>query len=449
MRLIKYISCLWLVFAMSVAQASANGLLGIDGEQATTVGVYIKDLRSGEVICDYNSEMALTPASVMKAVTTASVLSIVGSDFRFSTPVELRGVAASGSTWCGDLVIRSSGDPTIESENFKTNLGFCDSICASLRRMGISEIEGAIVVEQSLRDAGPVAQWEVEDIAWPYGAGLYGLNYRDNTCVVYPLTGVTRPEVPGLKVTVKDGGDSNDLLRGVGSYDLTVYARNMTNKKWSVATTVPNPSEVLVAQLTARLRSAGISVGSKSIRRPDAKVHMVYNHRSPLSAEIMHSLMVRSDNLFAEGMLRTLAPDAGRDKAIKREKDLWTNRGIDASYALIFDGSGLARGNRLQPRFIAEMLEWMAESPRSQAYVSFFPKAGLDGTLRSFLAKSPLKGKIALKTGSMNAVQCYAGYKLDDNDCPTHVVVVMVNGFFCKRAEVKKSVEDLLSRTFL
>lgn len=158
--------------------------------------------------------------------------------------------------------------------------------------------------------------------------------------------------------------------------------------------------------------------------------------------------MVRSDNLFAEGILRAIAPGDTRKNAISREKELWSNRGIDSNMSQIFDGSGLARGNRLQPIFIADVLQWMAESPLQATYVSFFPKAGLDGTMRTFLDKSPLKGKIALKTGSMNAVQCYAGYKLGDDDTPTHIIVILVNGFFCKRGELKRSIENLLLETF-
>lgn len=447
----KFISHILLFFlaAGCTFQSYAQDLLGVDGEEATSVGVFIKDITSGEVLYDYNSEIAMTPASVMKSITTATALSLLDENFRFATPVVLRGNSGSGKSWNGDLVIVSCGDPTVESEHFKSNLGFCDSICASLLRLGVKEIEGDIVVEQSLSDDGPIVQWEVEDIAWPYGAGLYGMNFRDNTCWVYPLTGETKPHVPGLKVTVRESDDSNDLLRGVGSDMLTVYARNTNNKKWSVATTVPDPSAVLKSQLADRLKAAGISVGSGPLSRKGDSVHQVYTHRSPSAAEIMGSLMVRSDNLFAEGMLRAIAPGDSRDSAIKREKELWSNRGVDSRYSIIFDGSGLTRGNRLQPRFVADVLEWMAGSSKGRTYVSFFPKAGIDGTLRTFLTKSPLKGKIALKTGSMNAVQCYAGYKLDDNDLPTHVIVIMVNGFFCKRGELKKSIEELLNDTFL
>ena len=32
-------------------------------------------------------------------------------------------------------------------------------------------------------------------------------------------------------------------------------------------------------------------------------------------------------------------------------------------------------------------------------------------------------------------MQCYAGYRLDADGKPTHVVVMMVNGFFCPRKE--------------
>lgn len=429
--------------------AHAQDLLGIEGEEATSIGVYIKEIASDEVLYDFNSELALTPASVMKVVTSATALSLLGEDFCFTTDVELRGTKDASGVWRGDLVIHSSGDPTIDSENLKTGKSFCDSICAAIRRRGITAINGRIIVEQAMKDAGPVLRWELEDVAWPYGAGHFGFNYRDNTCTLYPLTGETRPRVPGLEVKVKGGADRNDIVRGIGSNVVTVYATNTTNKKWSLLASVPDPSAMFTARLTTMLSNQGIKVSGKRSERAAAKAEVIYTHRSPKACDILRSLMVRSDNLFAEGMLRALAPAGTRDAAIKREKDLWSNRGVDPSCSIIFDGSGLTRGNRLQPRFLADILEWMVESPKARTFVSFFPKAGMDGTLSGFLANTGLKGKLALKTGSINAVQCYAGYKLDDNGMPTHIIVVMVNGFFCKRSKLIKSIEQLMIDTFL
>ncbi len=68
--------------------------------------------------------------------------------------------------------------------------------------------------------------------------------------------------------------------------------------------------------------------------------------------------------------------------------------------------------------------------------------------MRGFLAKSDLTGKIALKTGSVSSVQAYAGYKLDNQGKPTHVVVILVNGFFCPRKQVREGSEKLLINTF-
>ncbi len=428
--------------------AAAQTILGIDGEESTSVGIYIKNLSTGKVIVDHNSQLALTPASVMKAITTASALSITGPDRRFATPVVLKG-HPEGDTWCGDIVVRSCADPTVESEYFKGHLGFCDSVAAAIRREGIRKISGRIIVEQTLSNPGPIAQWEIEDVAWSYGAGLFGMNWRDNTFTLYPATGQTKPEIPGLDVELKRSASGNDLVRGVYSDRLIVFARSTTDKKWAVRTSMPDPAAVFRAELKSTLSEKGISLGEKeNAAGENPKEKTVYTHRSPRFAEIMRSLMVRSDNTFAEGILRAIDPAASRKDVIKREKELWATRGINTRYTIINDGSGLTRANRLSAHFIGDVLEWMAKSPQSDTYTSFFPRAGKEGTLRGFLAKSTLKGQIALKTGSVSSVQAYAGYKLDSKGKPTHVIVIIVNGFFCPRRQVREGAENLLINTF-
>lgn len=425
----------------------AQGLLGIKGEEATTVGVFIKDLRSSEIICDYNSSLAMTPASVTKVITSASALSVLGPDFCFETTVTLDGRRRS-SEWVGDIVVRSSGDPTVDSKFFKDNAGFCDSIVSALKRMGIRRVDGRIRVIQTLSDAGPLWQWEVEDIAWPYGTGLYGFNYSDNLATLYPVTGKTRPHVPGLKVDLHKNSDFEDIVRGVGSDRITVYARKTPSKKWALQISVPDPSAVFRARLTESLTSAGISVSRRKVKESPATTKVIYTHHSPVASDILQSLMFRSDNMYAEAMLRAIAPEGTRKDALEREFALWSDRGFDTSCTLILDGSGLARANRIAPRFLADVLEWMASSDMAGSFVGFFPKAGFDGSVKSFLRDSSLRGSVALKTGAMGGVQCYAGYKLDDAGMPTHVIVIMVNGFFCPRKELRDAVQQFIIDTF-
>ncbi len=425
-------------------------ILGIDGEESTGVGIYIKDLTTGEVLVDHNSQMALTPASVMKAVTSATALSTRGADARFQTPVLLKGIKGEGSTWKGDLIVRSCGDPTLESEYFRGNTGFCERIINNLKAQGVSRITGKIVVEQTLKDAGPIWQWEVEDLGWSYGAGLFGFNYMDNSFTLWPNTGKTKPEIPDLKLEVHKAS-SNDLIRGIYSDRLVVFTRDTRDTKWAVTSTMPDPAAVFVHQLKGMLSEAGIKLDENKNACGSADPEKtLFSHTSPLFEDILRSLMVRSDNLFAEGMLRAIAPGDTRKAAIKAEKEFWEANGVSPRYTIINDGSGLTRANRLAPRFLGDVLEFMSKSGLAETYTSFFPRAGKDGTMRGFLAKSPLKGLIALKTGSVSSVQCYAGYKLDaETNQPTHLIVIMVNGFFCPRKDVREAAENLLTDLFV
>lgn len=441
------------VAAIVFSHASfASNVLDIEGGEATSVGIYIKSLADGKVLVDENASLALTPASVTKAVTSATALNLLGPDFCFVTPIELTGTrsASNRSTWEGNLVIKASGDPTIENPDLKKNMWFTDSIVAGLKRLGVTRITGTVVINENMPGAGPIAQWEVEDIAWPYGAGLFGFNYAGNYVRVYPNTGTTVPK-SDLKIDVRTSTDGRtDLLRGAGAENLTVWVseKNRQTPKWSVNATVPNPAHVYSELLKSKLKAAGITISDKAVSGSQKEGTTVYTHRSPLLSVICRDLMKRSDNLFAEGMLRALLPGESREKCLKKERDFWASRGLESSFTIINDGSGLTRANRISPLFLGKMLEDMASSEYASVYLDFFPVAGVDGTLKSFLEKTRLKGRLALKTGSVSSVQTYAGYKIDAEGRPTHVVVVMVNGFFCSRGALRKKIEAYLLNIF-
>jgi D-alanyl-D-alanine carboxypeptidase/D-alanyl-D-alanine-endopeptidase (penicillin-binding protein 4) len=159
--------------------------------------------------------------------------------------------------------------------------------------------------------------------------------------------------------------------------------------------------------------------------------------------------MKRSDNMYAEGVLRALASGKSRSSAIDVEKKYWKERGVETDFVTIRDGSGLARVDRLSPRFVGQILEKMIKSKLADRYLACFPVAGVSGTMRSFMADTKLKGRLAFKTGSMNGVQCYAGYVLDANNKPTHIVVIFANSFFCQRATLKQAISKFLVDKFV
>lgn len=418
---------------------SAVAIKGID--DAATVGIYIKDLRNGKIVADHQSALAMTPASVMKCLTTATAMKILGPGYRFETPVYLVGTKR-GSTLNGRVVIEASGDPAVDSRYFADRAGFTDSIVALLSRNGIRQLRGDIVVDQSrFSDVGPSSRWEIDDVAWDYGAPFYGFNFADNLVTLDLSSLETEPRLVKFNVTRGAKSGDFDLVRGIYSTDLRVDGK--LGKRKSVETTVPDPVALFKVKMMSALRDAGVTY--ELLATADGDTIDVYRHQSPSVAEIARSLMHRSDNMMADAMLRAVSEKKTLAAAVGAELKLWDSLEVKLNPVRIFDGSGLVRVDAITPRALGDVLVAMAGD---SAYVAAFPLVGFDGTVKNFLRDTPLEGKMALKSGSMTAVRCYAGYKLDGEGKPTHAVVIMVNNSFLKPAELRKCLQNYLLSIF-
>lgn len=437
----KHLIFVFITLSCFFSSLSAKVSLGFPGEDAALVGIIVKDLNTGEILAENDSRKVLLPASVMKAITAASAVSLLNSDFRFETEVFLTGEIQDGICF-GDLVVKSVADPTIDSELFQSDTGICNEIVDNILSLGIKEIKGNIIVDESLKQPGCIPEWEIADVAWGYGAGLFGFNYKDNVFKLWPASKRTSPHVPDLQVsTLQDS--SEDLIRGVFSNHLLAFSPNPNNTKWSVKTTMPSPASVFTHELKISLSAKGITLDGANTS-PSQLQTLVCTHRSHPLDQILREMIVHSHNLYAEGMLRAIAPNSSLKAAIRKEVSLWNSRGINTTYMKICDGSGLARADRISAVFVADVLEWMAKNGFEKRYTKLFPVVGREGTVKNFLKGTRLEGHLVLKTGSMNAVQCYAGYKLDADGTPSHVVVVLVNGFYCDRPILRKHIENFL-----
>ena len=58
------------------------------------------------------------------------------------------------------------------------------------------------------------------------------------------------------------------------------------------------------------------------------------------------------------------------------------------------------------------------------------------------MKESHIAKYLTLKSGSMQEVQCYAGYYDDGNKC--YAIVIMVNNFKGKRKDVQKEIGKLI-----
>lgn len=399
MNVVKRSSLVLLLAVAAILPAVADALSDFTGSRAVNApktAVLVVDLADGSEILAHNAELPLIPASIMKCVTTATLLEKVGSRYRYDTPVYYTGTIKEG-VLDGNVVVEATGDPSINSRNEPQSPDFVTEITDALLALGVREVKGDIVVDESgFPGAAVNPQWAAGDLSHSYGTGTHGFNFEDNAS--------------GRK-------------------------------------SVADPAGVFRSRLRSALEARGIAVGSAVIESQGRR-HRLGEHHSATIDEIMRSCMVRSDNQFAEAMMRKIGEVYGNEgsvaKGTSETEKYWRNHKARMSGVRIQDGSGLSRGNRLTARFMADMLGHMYKNPY---YASFFPLAGQEGTLKHFLAGSQLEGMIALKTGSMNGIQCYAGYKLDDNYAPTHIVVVMMNEM-ANRSAARAELEKLLLDVF-
>lgn len=389
-----------LLFSFSLkaqtASEAVNKFLRQSGINPGSVAVKIIDLSDGSIMASHNSSTPLIPASIMKAVTTATLLRETGPDWRYHTRVFIDGPNDLGKMR-GNLIISGACDPSLHSEHEPYSTDLINEIADALSSLLIREIEGTVIIDETEFAGEPrPASWSAGDRKKYYGTGSHAFNFEDNA-----------------------RGD------------------------FSVA----NPSDGFVSALKENLKEKGIIISENDIL--EGRRTQILDHVSFPIDEIMRSCMMRSDNMFAESMLRTFGKisggDGSTDESAKLETQLWSSKNLPMEGISIVDGSGLSRDNRMTADFMAALLSSMSDNPN---YASFFPLAGQEGTLKKFLSETPLDSYIAMKTGSMNGIQCYAGYKLDDEYVPTHVVVIIMNDINKNRNRAKKAAEDMLLTVF-
>lgn len=357
----------------------------------------VVDLKTGQTIASYNSESSLTPASITKCITVASTLSKSGPHYRYHTKCYATGPIKDGIIE-GNLLIVGAGDPSLGATVEPKTPEFTVEIVQELLKMKITGVRGKIITDSSIFP-GPATHptWGSGDLNTYYGTGCHGLNYQ----------------------------------------------RNATGKS-----AVKNPQAILVKNLSSVMAANGITLYGNNMEG-DKPGKLIADHVSPPISEIMRSCMMRSDNLYAEALLRTLAllykKPASTQNGVEIETNFWREQGAPMQGVNLVDGSGLSRSNKFTPAFLTFILRKMAPNDE---YVSFFPLAGQEGTMKNLFKNTRLDSYVALKTGTMRGVRCFAGYKVDEDFAPTHSIVIMTNEAPGSPGTVNKATEQFLLRVF-
>lgn len=430
-----------------------------------SIGVSIIRLSDGKEVASWHPEQALVPASTLKVLTTATALRRLGADYRMATVMEYSG-EIKDSILYGKLFIRGSGDPTLGSRYDKRGRNaFFEGMLKALRNAGIKQVNQDLIGDDRiLPEEGVMPGWSWEDLGNYYAAGIYGLNFGDNMFEIVldtshkgkqPIVKSLRPHVPGLKIHNRllprpTSFDSAYLYGAPYAMERYLYgAIPQSGATFTIKGDLPDPPLQTVQFVRDYLMAHGIickgdvvsarNSGLKGEIPEDRKVLWKY-YSQPLT-EITRQTNVHSLNLYAEGLLRQIAPSA--PVAIEQMVRYWKKQGLDANGLFIYDGSGLSPSDRVTARFLSGLMYQMRED---EAFVRSLPVVGKEGTVSSFLKNTVYSGKARLKSGSIKQVVAYTGY-IDGKD--KYAVTILVNNATCSSREVRKAIEKLLTEMSL
>jgi len=475
--------CLFLLYFQAIAQIPQPLRLFLQKPalKGASVSFMVKDVNNGHVLYSYENGKELTPASVMKTVTTATALELLGENFRFETSVLYDGEILNGIL-NGNLYIQGSGDPTINSSEISTPV---DSILTlwtlAVKQAGIQKINGQVIADESIFDTEGVSmKWMREDIGSGYGQGCYGLNIFDNQYTLYlntraagtqPSLVSTKPAIHNLQFfnylkTLSVTSDSCYIVGMPFSNERYLYGVMRTNQSQAKMTgDIPDPALYFAQYFSDFLTRNGVDIdkAATSYRIMSQRGEWQQTERkklvttsSPPLTEIVRITNFVSHNLYADALLKTLGlryqsnqPEviSSFEKGSRTIKNYWVGKGLNTSSLWIFDGSGLAITDKVTVDFLCDLYIYMAtKSGVSVSFIESLPQAGMDGTVRNMLRGSSLQGKTRLKSGSMSRVQCYGGYITKDGK--QYAVAILVNNFTGRQNFMRGAIEELLLALF-
>ena len=451
-------------------------------------GVAVLSLDDGTLVYQHNSHSRFIPASNTKLFTTAAALEKLGPEYSYQTEIYACGPIDSAGVLQGDLLIRGSGDPTINE------LDYIEQWADNIKEMGITRIEGDLVGDQGdfvpeklvsiiPRSANKLVRPK-KRLAWR----LSGLSFRENVVVVTLKGGrVGKPVMvqtdPPMAISVKNlsrtiAGGYRTVEKKVknkdGSYSTKprrVYNNGKAYASFDGATLritgtlavgatsrqtfIAKEPESHVARILASLleqRGVVLQGEARASRTQDPvreyNTTLLYVHYSEPLSEIIKVINKKSHNLYAESLLQTIGAEVdgegSREQGSLAERDIINRMGLGEID--LYDGSGLSRRNEVSPYQVVNLLKYMYEQPYWDVFYRSLSIGGIDGTLQGRFSQPDFCGRVYAKTGSIGGVSALSGYLTAKNG-KMFAFSIMVNN--TNRAKLARRIEDHICKILI
>jgi D-alanyl-D-alanine carboxypeptidase/D-alanyl-D-alanine-endopeptidase (penicillin-binding protein 4) len=341
-----------------------------------------------------NADKLYVPASVLKLMTAAAALDILGPGFEFATDFALDD---DGNLW-----VVGRGDPFLVSEEL------CLAI-EKLAKLGLKEVND-IKLDTSYFEPDLVLDGNTFTKN-PYDAynGALGVNFNTVSYLIDKGGRVVEsdkctPITPIALELAQNNKPKNKKARS-GSYRLNISES-------------PRMAELQAGQtIKALLEKYGVKVNGQVVNGGTipAAVTPLYTHVNTRNLEqtlvgvLEHSNNYMTNQIFLIMGAELYGPPATMEKGRQAVYDYLERQGL--SKPNLVEGSGLSRNNQVTARQMSEVLSVFEPNLR--------------------LAKANGDGSVYYKTGTMSDIQTLAGYMLrpDRPDEPLWFVILL-NGAY-------------------
>ena len=428
-------------WAAAVMPESVEQVLNRHQLGSGQVSVLVQRVGDGETILELAPDRLRNPASVTKLPVTFAALEILGPTHTWRTEIYAENEPRDG-VLDGNLWLRGTGDPYLVTEQFWKLVG-------GIRRAGVEHITGDLVLDVShfaLEPEDPGAFDDRPDRAYNQAPHALLVNFN---AVRFQIDSdgngqarvSTDPPLPELRINNRlqrssggCGAHRGMSYRVSGDLEVSLEGEHPGGCRGFNLLRVAMSPEDFAHQLFSGLWRQWGGEFRGGWRRDiwTGSQRPLYTHRSPPLSELIRPANKFSNNVMTRHFKLAVAAEVHGEPATTKGGnqaiiDFYAERGVNTDGMIMDNAAGLSRTNRFTARQVAEILQLAQRSPFGAEFRSSLALSGLDGTMRRRFSDGPERGRMHLKTGTLNHVSAVAGYVRSRSD-QDYVVVVLING---------------------
>lgn len=408
------------------------------------IGVEIYSTKTNKRIYAHNANKLFIPASNMKLFVCLTALEKLGAGYQFETVLATNG-EIKDSSLCGNVYIIGSGDPSLTSVDI-------EDLVKGLLDKHITTITGDFCIDAEEFDREAFASGTTIDYfgqSWSNPVG--GLIVDHRAAIIHPKNNVEFVDSAKLQNIYFDIALFIEQL--LKKYGITLSGKIILKK---TPTGVRSADNICTSSHSTTLRAKKGSLNQRvlgEISSTDSPVDrtIIQSHQSQKLCNLLATMMKKSDNLYADCLLKKLgacatgAPGSFASGIAAVQGFLQKSVGIESKKMRMVDGSGLSIYNLVSPHQIVALLRLAYKKHDFNCFLQTLPASGIDGTLAKRMID--IKEKVRAKTGTMGGVSALSGYIETDDDM---LVFSILNNCYISEAvyqpPCKSGVEDAICK---